>query len=67
MQGFVRAKADIMPNEGNHQRILPVTIHGDAVAGQGVVYEVLQMSNLSGYRVGGTIHFVIKQPDRVHY
>lgn len=59
MQGFVRAKADIM-YEGNHQRILPVTIHGDAaVAGQGVVYEVLQMSNLSGYRVGGTIHFVI--------
>ena len=59
LQGFVRAKGDIL-YETDHSRILPVTIHGDAaVAGKGVVYEVLQMSGLSGYRVGGTIHFVI--------
>jgi len=59
LQGFVRAKADIL-YETDHDKIVPITIHGDAaVAGQGVVYEVLQMSKLSGYRVGGTIHFVI--------
>lgn len=59
MQGFVRAKTDVLYNE-DFDKILPVTIHGDAaVAGQGVVYEVLQMSCLKGYDVGGTLHFVI--------
>ena len=59
MEGFVRAKTDVLYNE-DWDKILPITIHGDAaVAGQGVVYEVLQMSNLKGYRVGGTLHFVI--------
>ena len=59
MQGFVRAKTDVLYEE-DWDKILPVTIHGDAaIAGQGVVYEVLQMSNLKGYRVGGTLHFVI--------
>ena len=59
MQGFVRAKTDVLYNE-DWDKILPITIHGDAaVAGQGVVYEVLQMSNLKGYRVGGSLHFVI--------
>ncbi len=57
--GFSRAKADVMYNS-DFDRILPILIHGDAsVAGQGVVYEVLQMSNLKGYYTGGTIHFVI--------
>lgn len=57
--GFARAKADVMYGS-DFDKILPVLIHGDAsVAGQGVVYEVLQMSNLDGYYTGGTIHFVI--------
>jgi 2-oxoglutarate dehydrogenase E1 component len=57
--GYSRSKADVM-YESKYDNILPVLIHGDAsVAGQGIVYEVLQMSNLSGYRTGGTIHFVI--------
>jgi 2-oxoglutarate dehydrogenase E1 component len=57
--GFSRSKADVL-YESNYDKILPVLIHGDAsVAGQGVVYEVLQMCNLKGYYAGGTIHFVI--------
>lgn len=59
LQGFVRAKSDVLYQE-DEDRILPICIHGDAaIAGQGVVYEVLQMSKLNGYKVGGTIHFVI--------
>lgn len=57
--GYSRSKADVMYSS-NHENILPILIHGDAsVAGQGIVYEVLQMSNLKGYRTGGTIHYVI--------
>ena len=57
--GYSRSKADVLYNS-NHENILPILIHGDAsVAGQGIVYEVLQMSNLKGYRTGGTIHYVI--------
>ena len=57
--GFSRAKADVM-YQSDFDKILPILIHGDAsVAGQGIVYEVLQMSNLRGYYTGGTIHFVI--------
>jgi 2-oxoglutarate dehydrogenase E1 component len=57
--GFSRAKADVLYNS-DYDKILPILIHGDAsVAGQGIVYEVLQMSNLKGYYTGGTIHFVI--------
>jgi len=57
--GFSRAKADVL-YESNYDKILPILIHGDAsVAGQGIVYEILQMCNLEGYYTGGTIHFVI--------
>ncbi len=57
--GFSRSKADVLYNS-DYDRILPILIHGDAsIAGQGIVYEVLQMSGLPGYYTGGTIHFVI--------
>jgi 2-oxoglutarate dehydrogenase E1 component len=57
--GFARSKADVL-YDSDYDKILPILIHGDAsVAGQGVVYELLQMSNLEGYYTGGTIHFVI--------
>ena len=59
VEGFARAKADLLYNS-NFDKILPILIHGDAsIAGQGIVYEVLQMSDLKGYYTGGTIHFVI--------
>ncbi len=57
--GFSRSKADVL-YKSDYDQILPILIHGDAsIAGQGIVYEVLQMSGLPGYYTGGTIHFVI--------
>ncbi|HQY42108.1 MAG TPA: 2-oxoglutarate dehydrogenase E1 component, partial [Ferruginibacter sp.] len=57
--GFTRSKADVLYDK-NYNKILPILIHGDAsLAGQGVVYEIAQMSGLRGYYTGGTIHFVI--------
>ncbi len=59
VEGFARAKADTLYNKEYH-KVLPILIHGDAaVAGQGVGYELLQMSKLPGYYTGGTIHYVI--------
>jgi 2-oxoglutarate dehydrogenase E1 component len=59
VEGFSRAKADIL-YDSEYDRILPILIHGDAaIAGQGVVFEVVQMSELDGYETGGTVHFVI--------
>ncbi len=59
VQGLVRAKIDNTPG-GQENQIAPILIHGDAaMAGQGVVYEVIQMSLLPAYRTGGTIHLVI--------
>lgn len=59
VEGFSRAKADIL-YDSNYDSILPILIHGDAaIAGQGVVYEIAQMSKLPGYLTGGTLHFVI--------
>lgn len=57
--GFARAKADSIYNS-EYEKVLPILIHGDAaIAGQGVVYELLQMSKLEGFNTGGTIHFII--------
>jgi 2-oxoglutarate dehydrogenase E1 component len=57
--GFARAKADCLYHS-EFDSVLPILIHGDAsVAGQGIVYEILQMSNLKGYYTGGTMHFII--------
>jgi len=59
VEGLVRSKID-MKYEGDSSKIAPIAIHGDAaIAGQGVVYEVTQMSKLDGYKTGGTIHIVI--------
>jgi len=59
VEGFSRSKADVIYGS-DFDRILPILIHGDSsVAGQGIIYEVLQMSDLRGYYTGGTIHFVI--------
>lgn len=59
VQGFVRAKID-KQYDADEDKVLPILIHGDAaIAGQGIVYEVAQMSKLEGYTTGGTIHFVI--------
>ncbi len=59
VEGFARAKADILYGN-DYDKILPILIHGDAaIAGQGIVFEVVQMSQLDGYYTGGTLHFVI--------
>ncbi len=58
VEGITRAKLDNHLN-GNSKAILPILIHGDAaIAGQGVVYELVQMAQLDGYKTGGTIHIV---------
>ncbi len=57
--GYTRAQIDD-EYRGDFSKAIPVLIHGDAaVAGQGLVYECIQMSQLDGYSTGGTIHFVI--------
>jgi len=59
IEGVSRARIDHI-YEGDNNKVVPIIIHGDAaVAGQGVVYEVVQMSELEGYKNGGTIHLVI--------
>jgi len=59
VQGFARARLDLL-NAGDQGLVLPLLIHGDAAfAGQGVVAETLNMSQLPGYKTGGTIHVVI--------
>jgi 2-oxoglutarate dehydrogenase E1 component len=57
VEGLTRAKIDHYLN--SEDKIVPVLVHGDAaIAGQGIVYEVIQMALLDGYRAGGTIHIV---------
>lgn len=59
VEGFTRAKIEKQYGH-DFKRVVPVLIHGDAaLAGQGVGYEVMQMSDLKGYHTGGTIHVVI--------
>ncbi len=59
VEGIVRAKQDRNFKEHPY-KVLPILIHGDAaVAGQGVVYEVVQMAQLDGYRTSGTIHIIV--------
>jgi 2-oxoglutarate dehydrogenase E1 component len=59
VEGMTRSKIDFKYG-GDDARIAPILIHGDAsVAGQGIVYEVIQMAGLDGYKTGGTIHLII--------
>jgi 2-oxoglutarate dehydrogenase E1 component len=58
VEGISRAKIDHVYHD--EKKVCPVLIHGDAaVAGQGIVYETIQMAHLDGYRAGGTIHIVV--------
>jgi 2-oxoglutarate dehydrogenase E1 component len=58
VQGITRAKLDLQ-YDNDISKITPILIHGDAaVAGQGIVYEVLQMAGLEGYNVGGILHLI---------
>ena len=59
LQGITRAKQDLHYAD-NPSQVLPIVMHGDAaVAGQGIVYEVMQMERLRGYTTSGTVHIVI--------
>lgn len=59
VEGISRAKID-RKYKGDDSKLCPILIHGDAaIAGQGVVYEIVQMAKLDGYKTGGTIHIVI--------
>ncbi|HEY3874200.1 MAG TPA: multifunctional oxoglutarate decarboxylase/oxoglutarate dehydrogenase thiamine pyrophosphate-binding subunit/dihydrolipoyllysine-residue succinyltransferase subunit, partial [Candidatus Kapabacteria bacterium] len=60
IEGMVRAKQDALAVNNAWDKILPILIHGDAAfAGQGIVMETLNLSQLEGYRVGGTVHIVV--------
>ncbi len=59
VEGIARAKQDRNHKE-NFSEVLPIIIHGDAaIAGQGIAYEITQMSRLDGYKTAGTIHIVV--------
>jgi multifunctional 2-oxoglutarate metabolism enzyme len=59
LEGIARAKQDLL-DKGGEYPVLPLLVHGDAAfAGQGVVAETLNLSQLRGYRTGGTVHVVV--------
>ena len=59
VEGITRAKQDTHFKD-DFSKVLPIVVHGDAaIAGQGIVYEVIQMASLDGYKTGGTIHIVV--------
>ena len=59
VEGISRAKIDHAHN-GNNDRVAAILIHGDAsISGQGIIYELIQMADLEGYKTGGTIHLVV--------
>ena len=59
VEGIARAKQDDKYSE-NPSQVLPIVVHGDAaIAGQGLVYEIVQMAQLDGYKTNGTIHIVV--------
>ncbi len=59
VEGISRAKQD-KPEIEDASQVLPIVVHGDAaVAGQGIVYEVVQMAQLDGYKTNGTVHIVV--------
>jgi len=60
VEGMVRAKQTRMGDSKSHLQVMSLLIHGDAAfAGQGIVAETLNLSQLSGYRTGGTIHIIV--------
>ena len=59
VEGIARAKQDAQYGD-DFSKVLPIVVHGDAaIAGQGLIYELVQMANLDGYKTNGTIHIVV--------
>ena len=59
VEGITRAKQDQYFSD-DFSKVLPIVVHGDAaIAGQGIIYEVVQMSRLDGYKTNGTVHIVV--------
>jgi 2-oxoglutarate dehydrogenase E1 component len=60
VEGMARARQRILKDTDERRKVLPLLLHGDAAfAGQGIVAEVLNMSQLPGYRTGGTVHIIV--------